>query len=155
MRNCVVLRCGLEIRNALLAQGSEESWPLAIADGSVVMADHAIALSENVDQIVWWIEDWSSLWSLFEVLVVTLLLGFALGYTCAVKFGKARGKTILQIPNGTQIVLKNSVGTQINGPPSRSIAAQSMCTYKRKLVTPRFQVLPQQADGVFDVSFSE
>ena len=56
------------------------------------MADHAIVLTENVDQIVWWIEDWSTLWSLFEVLVVTLLLGFVLGYMCAVKFGKARGK---------------------------------------------------------------
>ena len=116
------------------------------------MADHAIVLEENVDQIVWWIEDWSTLWSLFELLVVTLLFGFVLGYMCAVKFGKARGKTI---PSGTQIVLKNSVGTQSNGPPSRTSGAQSMCTYKRKLVTPRFQVLPQQADGVFDVSFSE
>ena len=35
----------------------------------------------------------------------------------------------------------------------RSIATQSQCTYKRKLLTPRFLVLPELADGVSDVSF--
>ena len=36
----------------------------------------------------------------------------------------------------------------------RSIATQSQCTYKRKLLTPRFLLLPELADGVSDISFS-
>ena len=35
----------------------------------------------------------------------------------------------------------------------RTIATQSQCTYNRKLLTPRFQPLPEVAEGVFDVSF--
>ena len=37
----------------------------------------------------------------------------------------------------------------------RTIATQSQCTYKRKLLTPRFLVLPELAEGVSDVSFPE
>ena len=36
----------------------------------------------------------------------------------------------------------------------RSIATQSQCTYKRKLLTPRFFPLPESSAGVSDVSFS-
>ena len=36
----------------------------------------------------------------------------------------------------------------------RSIATQSQCTYKRKLLTPRFACLPELADGVSDITFS-
>ena len=36
----------------------------------------------------------------------------------------------------------------------RSIGTQSQCTYQRKLLTPRFQVLPEVSGGVFDISSS-
>ena len=37
--------------------------------------------------------------------------------------------------------------------PMRTIGTQSQCTYKRNLLTPRFYPLPEQAEGVFDISF--
>ena len=33
----------------------------------------------------------------------------------------------------------------------RNVGTQSQCTYKWKCLTPRFQVLPHQSDGVFDI----
>ena len=35
----------------------------------------------------------------------------------------------------------------------RTIATQSQCTYKRKLLTPRFYPLPESAEGVSDISY--
>ena len=125
----------------------------------LLMADRVILLKENFDQIAMRVDGWSmlswlGLWNVIELLVVTLSIGFVIGYMCAVKLERARVKAI---PAGAQIVKKSTstVGTQSKGPSSRTIGAQSQCTYKRKLVTPRFQVLPQLGDGVFDVSFSD
>ena len=79
--------------------------------------------------------------TVFELLIVTLVIGFALGYTCAMKAERARMNT--------------SIGTQLNGiPRRRTIGTQSQATYKRNCATPRFHALPPGADGVFDASFS-
>ena len=123
------------------------------------MADQMILLKENfvvvaMSFVGWSMLSWLGLWNVVELFVVTLSIGFVLGYVCAGKVERARRKVI---PVGTQIGKKSTstVGTQSKGPPKRSIGAQSQCTYKRQLVTPRFQLLPQLADGVFDVSFSD
>ena len=160
-KSCCVV--DLRVGEHLKAQGSEVSWPfnrvLGSNSGRANMANRVLVLKENFDQIAWRIDDLSTswgYWNLFELLVVTLSIGFVLGYMCAVKFGRAREKPIISGDvSGTQFVVKISVGTQSSGPPRRSIGAQSMCTYKRKILTPRFQVLPELADGVFDVSFSD
>ena len=116
------------------------------------------------------IDDWRwnmlsglGLWNVIELLVVILSMGFALGYMCAVKFERARMKSI---PVGPKVVpgspppwtdrqSSSGSGTQAKGASRRTIATQSQCTYKRKILTPRFHVLPNQADGVSDVSFSD
>ena len=108
---------------------------------------------EFFDQIAvpvdgWSMISWLGLWNVIELVVASLMIGFVLGYLCAVKFESSRAKDAKAKSTCT-------IGTQSKGPPSRTIGAQSQCTYKRKLVTPRFQVLPQLADGVFDVSFSD
>ena len=127
----------------------------------VGMTNRAVMLNEVGDKIAmrvdswrWGMLSWSDLWNVIELLVVTLSMGFALGYMCAVKFERARMKPI---PVGTKIVKQSTstVGTQSKGASRRTIGTQSQCTYKRKLLTPRFHVLPEQADGVFDVSFSD
>ena len=118
------------------------------------MADRIILIKENLDQFAVRVDGWN-LWNVIELLVVALSIGFVFGYMFAIKFGRARTRII--VPAGLQIVEKDSssVGTQSNWPPRRSIGAQSQCTYKRKLETPRFKVLPQTVDGVFDISYSD
>ena len=73
-----------------------------------------------------------------------------LGYKCAIKVEEARAEARMKI----KISRRRTFGTQTKCLSSRTIGAQSMCTYKRKLLTPRFKVLPDMADGVFDVTFS-
>ena len=118
-------------------------------------------MTEIGDQIAMRVDDWRwsmlsrlDLWNVIELLVVTLSMGFALGYMCAVKFERARMKSI---PVGTKVVKQSTsaIGTQSKGASRRTIGTQSQCTYKRKLLTPHFHALPRQADGVFDVSFSD
>ena len=118
------------------------------------MADRANII---VNQIAMGIDGWNwgmDLWNVIEMLIVTLSMGFVLGYTCAIKSERARVKAI---PVDTKVVEKSTstIETRSKGASRRSIGTQSQCTYKRKLLTPRFHVLPEQADGVFDVSFSD
>ena len=87
-----------------------------------------------------------------ELLLATILVSFALGYVCAVRFEGARMKGIKVI---TKAVKERSIGTQSNEASRRTISTQSQCTYKRKNVTPRFHALPELAEGVFDISFPD
>ena len=169
------------------------------------MADRANII---VNQIAMGIDGWNwgmDLWNVIELLVVTLSMGFVLGYTCAIKSARVKA-----IPVDTKADEKStsnnetrSKGASHDGPAEskgdaavlplglgpeavrcpvcelwlpnqadfeshlkgekhrrrarRSIGTQSQCTYKRKLVTPRFHALSpcESADGVFDVSFSD
>ena len=67
--------------------------------------------------------------SLLIYLTVFLTIGFILGMCCAVRF-----------PWAVRWIAR---------PPSRSIAVQSQCTYKRQWQTPRFSVLPEDSSGAF------
>ena len=91
-----------------------------------------------------------NLGTMIGVLAVVLMIGFVLGYMCSIK-ADARSKVMMKI----EISQGKAIGTQTKGSPSRTMSTQSQCTYKRKLLTPRFHALPEQADGVFDVSFSD
>ena len=88
------------------------------------------------------------LWNVIELLLIVFAMGFVIGYMCAVKSERARSAGAGNAKPNT-----NAVGTQSRRALRRTIGTQSQCTYKRKIVTPRFHVLPDQADGVFDVSF--
>ena len=116
----------------------------------------AIELAEIVSQVAMRVDgrmlSGVALWTVFELLIVTLVIGFALGYTCAMKVERARMDT----PIGTKIVKQITTldDTQLRRTPRRTIGTQSQTTYKRDRVTPRFHALPPMADGVFDASFS-
>ena len=121
----------------------------------LIMADGGILLKENFDRIAVHVDGWIMRpcldgWDVIGVIAVTLLIGFALGYMCAIKCGGARMKV------DPMIIMKSTSTKATQAEPScRTVGAQSPCTYKWKLVTPRFHVLPQSAEGVFDVSFSD
>ena len=91
-------------------------------------------------------EEVSGRWKVIEFTLVVLLIGFALGYWCAIKVEKARIKRLSEEEISVE---KITVGTQSTELKKRTVGAQSQCTYKRKIVSPRFQVLPQVAGGVF------
>ena len=120
----------------------------------LTMADGGILLEENFGRIAVHVDGWKlhpclDGWDVIEVIAATLLIGFALGYMCAVKCGGPRIKV------GPKIIMKSTSTKGTHAEPScRTVGAQSPCTYKRNLVTPRFHSLPESADGVFDVSFS-
>ena len=83
------------------------------------------------------------------LLVVIFMTGMLLGYLCAVRVVGAREKAMMI----ERLKQRRTVGTQLQCVSSRSLGTQSQCTYKWKLMTPRFQVLPQLADGAFVESF--
>ena len=82
------------------------------------------------------------------VLLVVLLIGMVLGYLLATMVSNARGKAKLEVKASQS----KTVSTQSRCLPRRTIGTQSQCTYQRKLVKPRFSVLPQRADGAFEAS---
>ena len=88
-------------------------------------------------------------WDGIGLLVVIFLTGVLFGYLCAVRVVGAREKAMMM----ERIKQRRTVGTQLQCVSSRSLGTQSQCTYKWKLLTPRFQVLPQLADGAFVESF--
>ena len=95
----------------------------------------------------------SGLWDVIELIVVTLAVGFVLGYMCAVRYDKARMK---DIPADAEMVVQSTSADGIQKVVlRRTLATQAQCTYKRKNETPRFQVVPKDGDGVVDVSYSE
>ena len=125
------------------------------------MADPANKLTVVVEQIAirvdsghWNMLSWLDLWDVIELLVVTLSVGFALGYMCAVRFERVRTKNI---PGDAEMVVQSTsvAGTKSKRALRRTLGTQAQCTYKRKRETPRVQVVPPDGDGVFDVSFSE
>ena len=131
----------------------------------------------------WSMLSWLDFWNVIEIVLVILVLGFALGYLCAGKCKKAATKAqeIPVVPLRCEFCSDsvnpkffpykscNFCGAcpsyhhgrccpllrEVPSTPSRTVGTQSQCTYKRKLLTPRFHVLSQQADGVFDVSHSD
>ena len=120
------------------------------------MADNQVLLSEeNLDQIALrmnhYVPTGVDLVNVIELIVVAVAVGFVLGYACASRIERARMQWRASIITRSTC----TVGTQSKRDPRRTVGAQSPCTYKRDLVTPRFQVLPKLADGVFDVSFSD
>ena len=88
-------------------------------------------------------------WDGIGLLFVVFLTGVLFGYLCAVRVVGAREKAMMI----ERIKQRRTVGTQLQCVSSRSLGTQSQCTYKWKLLTPRFQVLPQLADGAFVESF--
>ena len=91
--------------------------------------------------------------TVFELLIITLVIGFALGYTCAKKAERARMDTSIGTKTVKKIITLDD--TQLKGDPrTRTIGTQSQATYKRNWAPPRFHALPPGADGVFDASFS-
>ena len=72
------------------------------------------------------------------VLIIIFLIGFVLGYLCAIRY-LGRAMTTTRIPQ-----------TRTS---SRTLGTQSQCTYKRNWTKPRFYVLPQLSDGVFIETF--
>ena len=84
-------------------------------------------------------------WDVIGLLVVIFMTGMLLGYLCAVRVVGAREKAMMI----ERLKQRRTVGTQLQCVSSRSLGTQSQCTYKWKLMTPRFQVLPQLADGAF------
>ena len=87
-------------------------------------------------------------WKVIEFTIVVLMIGFAFGYLCATKVERARIKSLPEEEIPVEKIT-STVGTQSAEPKRRTVGAQSQCTYKRKLVSPRFHVLPQVAGGVF------
>ena len=83
------------------------------------------------------------------VLLVIFLAGALFGYLCAVRVAGARTKAMMM----KNLKQYRTVGTQLQCVSSRTLGTQSQCTYKRHLMTPRFHVLPQLADGAFVESF--
>ena len=131
---------------ALSAQGSGESWTLSRVH-IVIMADGGILLEDKFDRLA--ADPCLDAVDVMEIIAIALMIGFALGYMCATKCGGHRTKV------ETMIIMKSTSTKASQAEPScRTVGAQSQCTYKRKVVTPRFAVLPDSADGVFDVSFS-
>ena len=96
-------------------------------------------------------------------LFIILLVGFALGYMCAVNTERAQvNSTSINVVPGSPVPgpesarqVSSGSGVQSQGVSRRTIATQSQCTYKRKILTPRFHVLPNLADGVSDVTFAD
>ena len=80
--------------------------------------------------------------SLLIYMTVFLTIGLILGMCCAVRF-----------PWAVRWIGPSSFGPsrppRPARPPSRSIAVQSQCTYKRQWQTPRFSVLPEDSSGAF------
>ena len=92
-------------------------------------------------------EEVSGHWKVIEFTIVVLMIGCAFGYLCATKVERARIKRLSEEEISVE---KITVGTQSTElVKKRTVGAQSQCTYKRKIVSPRFQVLPQVAGGVF------
>ena len=86
-------------------------------------------------------------WKAIEFVIIVLMIGFAFGYLCATKVERARTKSLPEEDKPIEKIT-STIGTQSAEPKRRTVGAQSQCTYKRKLVSPRFHVLPQVAGGV-------
>ena len=93
-------------------------------------------------------EDLLGRWKAIEFVIIVLMIGFAFGYLCAIQVERARTEG-LPVEEKTIGKITSTIGTQSAEPKRRTVGAQSQCTYKRKLVSPRFHVLPQVAGGVF------
>ena len=151
-----------------MTKGSEESWPFVGA----LMTEIGDDIAVEVVAWRWSMLAWLDFWNMIELFVVVLAMGVALGYVCAAKVRKEKPRVIPVVPlrcefctdrvnpnifpykrcgscgaspsyhHGRCCPLKREI-------PKRTIGTQSQCTYKRKLLTPRFHVLPEQAGGVF------
>ena len=136
--------------------GTRERGILALCVIDQLMTVPTIELAEIVSQVAMRVDGGMlpgvAPGTVFELLIITLVIGFALGYTCAMKAERARMDTSI----GTKIVRQITTldDTQLKGIPRRTIGTQSQATYKRDWATPRFHALPPGADGVFDASFS-
>ena len=132
----------------------------------------------------WSMLSWLDFWNVIELFVVILSMGFALGYVCAkYMVERARPIPVVPLRceyctdnvnlkifpykrcsgcgaspsyhHGRCCPAKRAAKEGIRREISwRTIGTQSQCTYQRKLLTPRFQVLPEVSGGVFDISSS-
>ena len=131
----------------------------------------------------WSMLSWLDFWHVIELFVVVLSMGFALGYVYAkYRIERARSIPSAPLRcefctddvnpqifpykrcsscgaspsyhHGRCCLVKRATKEGMRREGSwRTIATQSQCTYKRKLLTPRFLVLPELAEGVSDISF--
>ena len=127
------LAIGLQTERKLVAyerKGARNLGPCRI------MASRALTLREGFLQITLQLDGLPRETLFIHVIgVITgvVAIGFACGYWYA-----SRGRVIAMMKDKA----KRNVGTQ------------SQCTYKWKCFQPRFQVLPQQSDGVFDIEMN-
>ena len=113
---------------------------------AIMAAHQALSLKEGLEgTTVRFDANWSlsalDIWDVMVMTIIVFLAGFVLGYKFAAKIVEDRAQASVHAMMKTKT-------------PRRTIGTQSMATYKRKSMTPRFHVLPQLADGVFDVTFS-
>ena len=138
------------------------------------MADRALLLREDLYRVTEQAKEFLHPETIYRdvigVLVMIWLSGFVLGFVCAIKVWPFKVWPIEQKPLSAGYEpdpepkeekpqsSTRTIGTNPMCPSfwqgTRSIGTQSQTTYKRKLLTPRFHVLPEMASGVSDVSFA-
>ena len=123
----------------------------------------------------WSMLSWLDVWHVIELFVVVLSMGFALGFVYA-KNRPERGAPLRcefctddvnpqifpykrcsfceaspSYHHGRCCLVKKAKEDLMreSSCSCRTIATQSQCTYKRKLLTPRFHVVPEGVDGGF------
>ena len=98
------------------------------------MADRALTLREGFLRISLQLDGLpgENFLDVIGVIIVVLAIGFVFGYWYATYAN--RGRIVAMMKDKAR----------------RTVGTQSQCTYKWKYAAPRFQVLPQMSDGVFD-----
>ena len=137
-----------------------------------IMADRALLLREDLYRVTEQAKEFLHPETIYRdvigVLVMIWLSGFVLGFVCAIKVWPIKDWLIEHQPRchvsagyepdpepKEEKPQSRTIGTNPKCPScTRSIGTQSQTTYKRKLLTPRFHVLPEMASGVSDVSFA-
>ena len=100
----------------------------------------------------WYPASWDWL-PILIVALVTSVAGYVLAWVQHTQLGKTWVTTTTETTTTTASSTNNFTNTEESTDPTisvRTVCTQSMCTYRRKLATPRFEyIAPQFADGAW------